>query len=162
MRFLQPSIYLTTYKGKRYIGQTIGKGNDYYGSGRRIKQLDKSKLKVQLLETTTKDKLNEREIFWIAKLKPELNYTSGGEGGDTSASFTKAGALSKSKKMKAMVRSQEWKDNIRKSKLGVKLSDFQREQMSKAHKGKKLTKEHRANISKGLMGNTNTKGKRFA
>ena len=162
MRFSQPSIYLTTYKGKKYVGQTKGRGNDYYGSGVRIRRIkDKTKLKVKLLETTTLDKLNEREIFWIAKLKPELNYTSGGDGGDTSAHFTKEGALSKSKKMSSIVRSQEWKDNIRKAKLGKKLSAYQRKQMSKAKLGKKLTKEHKTNISKGLMGNTNTKGKRF-
>src|SRR6056300_402510 len=68
MRFSQPSIYLTTYKGKKYVGQTKGRGNDYYGSGVRIKNIkDKTKLKVKLLETTTLDKLNEREIFWISK-----------------------------------------------------------------------------------------------
>ena len=161
MRFHQPSIYLTTYNNKKYVGKTNGRGNDYYGSGVLIKKLDKSKLKVKLLETTTKDKLDEREIFWIAKLKPELNLATGGEGGDRSQFFTKEGAISKSKKMSAIVRSQEWKDNIRKAKLGKKLSVYHREQMSKAKLGKKLTKEHRANISKGMIGNTNTKGKRF-
>ena len=58
-------------------------------------------------------------------------------------------------------RSKEWCDNIRKSKLGKKLSDFHKQRMSEVRIGKKLTPEHRANISKGLMGNTNTKGYRF-
>jgi group I intron endonuclease len=30
--------------------------------------------------------LNEREIYWIAKLKPKYNMTKGGDGGDTSSS----------------------------------------------------------------------------
>ena len=163
MRFQQPSIYLTTYKGKRYVGQTNGHRKDYYGSGKVIQRVLKkhgpSVLKVQLLEETTLDKLNEREIFWISKLKPELNFTSGGEGGDTG--LTEKGRLSKSKKMSSLKRSKEWCDNIRKSKLGKKLSDFHKQRMSEVRIGKKLTPEHRANISKGLMGNTNTKGYRF-
>ena len=147
MRFNQPSIYLTTYKNKRYVGKTNGRGNDYYGSGVRIKNIkDKTKLKVKLLETTTLDKLNEREIFWIAKLKPELNYTSGGDGGDTSASFTKEGALSKSKKMKAMKRSKEWCDRISKAKQGSKHSEEVKLKMSKAKLGKKPEAAIKASI----------------
>ena len=151
MRFLQPSIYLTTYKGKRYIGQTNGRGNDYYGSGVRIKNIkDKSKLKVQLLESTTLEKLNEREIFWIAKLKPELNYTPGGDGGDTSKFFTKEGALSKSKKMKAFPRSKEWCERISKAKQGSKHSEESKKAMSKAHTGKTLSKQHKLKIKKAV------------
>ena len=155
MRFSQPSIYLTTYKGKKYVGQTNGHRKDYYGSGKVIQRILKkygpSVLKVQLLETTTLDKLNEREIFWIAKLKPELNCTSGGEGGDTG--LTEEGRKSKSEKMKAFPRSKEWNDNIRKSKIGKKLSDYHKKRMSEVRIGKKLSKEHREAISKGMKGN---------
>ena len=152
MRFNQPSIYLTTYKGKRYVGKTIGNGRDYYGSGVIIQNIkDKAKLKVKLIEKTTLSKLDERETYWIKKLQPELNLAPGGEGGDRSMCFTKEGALSKSKKMKAMKRSKEWCDNIRKSKLGVKLSDFQKEQMRKAKLGTKLSEKHKLSIKKSWI-----------
>jgi len=141
MRFNQPSIYLTTYKNKRYVGKTNGRGNDYYGSGVLIKKIDKSKLKVKLLETTTLDKLEEREIFWIAKLKPELNLTPGGEGGDRSKFFTKEGAKSKSIKMSNIKRSKEWCDNIRKSKVGLTHTTETKLKMSKSKLGRKHSKE---------------------
>jgi len=162
MRFDTPVIYETSYKGKRYIGKHNGRGCDYYGSGKIIKSIIKSG-KKNLLTTRVIEyvndvnKLNEREIYWIKKLKPEMNLAPGGEGGDRSMSFTKEGAKSKSIKMSNMKRSKEWRDNIRKSKLGVKLSDYQREQMSKAHKGKVLSEEHKDSIRKGFSKIKNTK-----
>jgi len=159
MRFYEPAIYLTTYKNRRYVGKTIGRGNDYYGSGRLIQNIIKSgskdKLKVKLLETV-KDvsKLDEKEIYWIAKLKPEMNIAPGGEGGDRSMAFTKEGAKSKSIKMSNMKRSKEWCDNIRKAKLGIKLSDYQRQKISESHKGKVLSEKHKKSISKGSSNRT--------
>ena len=151
MRFYQPSIYLTTYKGKKYVGKTIGNGRDYYGSGVIIQNIkDKSKLKVKLVEKTTLSKLDERETYWIKKLQPELNLAPGGEGGDRSMCFTKEGALSKSKKMKAMKRSKEWCDNIRKSKLGLKHSEETKKKLSEIHTGKKLSKSHKLSIKKAV------------
>ena len=140
MRFSQPSIYLTTYKGKRYVGKTYGtRSSNYHGSGNIIKAIikkhGKSVLKTKLLETTSLDKLDQREIFWIAKLKPEMNIAPGGEGGDRSMSFTPAIAKSKSKKMSALKRSKEWGDRISKSKLGSTHTDETKQKMSVAKQG---------------------------
>lgn len=44
------------------------------------------KFTVTVLEETTPELLNEREQFWISKLNPHYNMTSGGDGGDTSNS----------------------------------------------------------------------------
>ena len=144
MRFDQPVIYQTTYKNKKYIGQHIGNGRDYVGGGKIIKSIIKSgnkhKLKTKAIEYVKDiNLLDEREIYWIDKIKPELNLAPGGEGGDRSMFFTEKTSKSKSKKMKAIVRNKEWCENIRKSKLGVKLSDYQKQKMSEAHKGKILS-----------------------
>ena len=94
MVFNKPAIYETTYKGQKYIGQHIGNGRDYVGSGVIIKNIIKSgnkhKLKTRVIEFV-KDVslLDEREIYWIKKIKPELNIAPGGEGGDHSMFFTK-------------------------------------------------------------------------
>ena len=147
MRFDQPVIYQTSYKGKKYIGQHIGNGRDYVGGGKIIKSIIKSgyrhKLKTKVIEYVKDiNLLDEREIYWIDKIKPELNLAPGGEGGDRSMFFTEKTSKSKSKKMKAIVRNKEWCDNIRKAKLGVKLSNYHKQKISESHKGKKLSKEH--------------------
>jgi len=162
MRFNKPVIYGTSYKGKLYIGQHIGNNRDYYGGGVIIKNIIKSgnkhKLKTKVIEYVKDvNLLNEREIYWIKKLKPQLNLAPGGEGGDRSMFFTKEILKSKSEKMKAFVRNKEWCENIRKSKQGVKLSDYQRQKMSEAHKGKVLSEEHKNNIRKGFSKIKNTK-----
>lgn len=84
MIFDRPVIYGTSYKGKLYIGQHIGNGIDYVGSGllisHIIKKGDKNKLVTGIIEYVDDvKKLSEREIYWIEKLKPKLNLTKGGE-----------------------------------------------------------------------------------
>ena len=85
MIFDRPVIYGTSYKGKLYIGKHVGSGIDYVGSGilitRIIKKGNENKLITGVIEhVDDKEKLNEREIYWIKKLKPELNLTDGGDG----------------------------------------------------------------------------------
>lgn len=41
---------------------------------------------IESIESTNKSSLNEREMYWISKLSPVYNMTSGGDGGDTSKS----------------------------------------------------------------------------
>lgn len=81
---------------KCYIGKTInpivdrfnrhiknaltgGQTKLYY----EIRDHGVNNFKVQLVEETTKELLNLREIYYIATLKPELNGTLGGDGGST-------------------------------------------------------------------------------
>lgn len=84
-------IYLTTnlVNGKKYIGQHYGDINDrYLGSGvaftRALDKYGKKNFKKEILEITTKDKVNEREQYYInlhnAFLSDEYyNLTPGGE-----------------------------------------------------------------------------------
>ena len=151
MRFDQPVIYQTTYKNKKYIGQHIGNGRDYVGGGKIIKSIIKSgnkhKLKTKVIEYVNDvNKLDEREIYWIDKIKPELNLAPGGEGGDRSMFFTEKTSKIKSKKMKAIVRDKEWCENISKSKIGKKLSEEHKDSIRQKHIGKKLSKKHKEKI----------------
>lgn len=88
--------------GKFYIGKTTKLINTrfqfhYYAHKNKMTYLYKAMRKygfnnfdIQIIEETTS--LDEREKYWITKLKPQYNMTSGGEGGDTSKSpnFIKA------------------------------------------------------------------------
>jgi group I intron endonuclease len=92
-------IYLTTnlVTGVKYIGQKTSKkflGEAYLGSGKILKRaIDKygsDNFKVDLLELVdgTKEDLNAREIFWIAKFdavasEDFYNLHPGGQGGAT-------------------------------------------------------------------------------
>jgi len=85
MIFDRPVIYGTSYKGKLYVGKHIGSGKDYVGSGLIISNIIKSGKEKDLITgvieyVDDKEKLNEREIYWIKKLKPKLNLTQGGDG----------------------------------------------------------------------------------
>lgn len=42
---------------------------------------------VSLIEETTNDLVNTREIYYIDKLKPALNMTAGGDGGSTTHNY---------------------------------------------------------------------------
>lgn len=79
--------------GKSYIGQYSGESfNKYFGSGKLIKSAIKKYglenfSKIILEECFNKTELNEKEIFWIDKLKTienGYNLTEGGTGGDLS------------------------------------------------------------------------------
>jgi group I intron endonuclease len=74
--------------GKFYIGQHKGELNDsYIGSGKilhnAVRKYGKQNFTKTVIEICSKDNLNEREIYWIDRLKPQYNITSGGTGGNT-------------------------------------------------------------------------------
>lgn len=87
-------IYLTTnlINGKKYIGQHYGKLNDqYYGSGviliKAIEEYGKENFTKEVLEITTKEKIDEREKYYIAKYNAVedqnfYNLSEGGQRGD--------------------------------------------------------------------------------
>ena len=145
MVFNKPAIYETTYKGQKYIGQHIGNGRDYVGSGVIIKNIIKSgnkhKLKTRVIEFV-KDvsKIDEREIYWIKKIKPELNIAPGGEGGDHSMFFTKESRQS-------MGRDQSGSKNSMYGKTHTaEVREIIRQKNKVYHTGRKKSKSHRENL----------------
>lgn len=87
-------IYLTTnlINNKKYIGQHTGAINDsYLGSGialiQAIENYGKENFNKQILEICDKEKLNEREKYWIQyynafNSEDFYNLTEGGQQGD--------------------------------------------------------------------------------
>lgn len=83
-------IYKTTnlINGNCYIGQDSKNNPNYLGSGmllnKAIRKYGKENFVKEIVERcSSKRELNEREIFWISKLKPIYNIAVGGSGGDT-------------------------------------------------------------------------------
>lgn len=127
---MSASIYRITNKvnGKCYVGQTIQglekrwrghckaskHGTTYLSNA--IQKYGSESFAVELLEETTTEHLNDRERYWIAKLKPAYNMTEGGEGG---------------------IPSDEVRDKLRAAKLGKSLSIEHRAKMSASHSGEK-------------------------
>jgi hypothetical protein len=131
MRFDQPVIYGTSYKGKLYIGQHVGTGVDYVGGGTIIKNIINSGKREKLITGVIEyvndiQKLNEREIYWIKKLKPKLNLTAGGEGTLNSP----------------RPKSKEFREAVSKKLKGRKQSKLHKERIRLALTGKKKSLEH--------------------
>jgi len=51
-----------------------------------IRKYGESSFTIEVIEHTSEQELNAREIFWISKLSPQYNMTVGGDGGDNSKS----------------------------------------------------------------------------
>ena len=119
-------IYITTnhVNGKRYIGQKKydknGKWKKYLGSGIALKNAiskygENNFSKEIIEECETKEKLDEREIFWIncydaTNNKDFYNIASGGDGGNTIQGFDKD-RLNKLKKTHSELTKQSHKNN---------------------------------------------------
>lgn len=80
--------------GKFYVGKTIQslseRLNDHYSAARRgskthfhraIRKYGFHQFEASILEQTTLDLINAREMYWIESLSPPYNMTTGGEGG---------------------------------------------------------------------------------
>ena len=150
MVFNKPAIYETTYKDKKYIGKTIGTGIDYFGSGiiikRVIKSGNKHKLKTRVIEFV-KDVslLDEREIYWIKKIKPELNIAPGGEGGDHSMFFTKETRKAQGRDQSGSKNSMYGRTHTEEAKESIRIKN------KEYHTGRKKSKSHKENIRQAAL-----------
>lgn len=101
------------------------------------------------------DKADEREIFWIAKLRENgyklKNLTDGGEGAINSI----PGLSKKLRKLRLGKKlSEETKKKISQSNLGKKFTDAHKKKLSIARKKRIITSETRikaSNTSKGII-----------
>jgi group I intron endonuclease len=66
---------------KRHLSNAA-RGDETY-LYRSIRKYGKDNFSVEILEITTKELLDSKEIYYIESLKPEFNMTTGGDGGST-------------------------------------------------------------------------------
>ena len=165
-------IYKTTNKinGKIYVGQTIyhADNSKYLGSGKflknAIKKYGKENFMRETIEETNVKDINNREIYWIAKLRATdkivgYNIEPGGQPRHALSEYTKK-KISKSEKGKIV--SKESVEKMRKSlkKLWSVDSDIgtsMRNNMSELMKGENnpsKRSEVKRKISKSLTGKT--------
>ena len=151
---------------KFYVGKDKNNNPKYFGSGKilrlAIEKYGNGNFKKEIIEECkTNKELNEREIYWIDKLKPQYNLARGGCGGNT----LKYADEKTIKKYKETCRKSYYSktiltdgyknrgEKISKSKKGIKFSGEHIKNLSISHKNqnpwnKGLTKENNDNIKK--------------
>lgn len=153
-------IYLikNLVNGKKYIGQSVDiqrrkKEHKYICSEsnqslkRAYNKYGYDNFSFEVLEECDKSLLDEREIFWIEKLKPEYNRTRGGRGvtgisfsEETKEKLREAGKKqwnSKTEEEKAQI----IKNNLKGPQVGHSVSEETREKLRNANLGKKQSQE---------------------
>jgi len=181
-------IYKVTNKatGKIYVGQSRRKDPSYLGSGVHIKLAvekygNHEFSKEYIDEATNQDELDEKERYWIKKLKAQdksigYNIADGGwnhftineeikqkisntlkkkyKNGNnrTGTTLTDAHKKAIGKASRGRLHSEESKRRMSEAHTGKKHSEESKSKMSEAHTGKKLSESHKAKISKGLVG----------
>lgn len=146
-----------TKNGKCYVGQSIDIKRRFWDhrcisheTNRHLRhamqKYGKDVFSYEVLEECDPAKLDEREQFWIEKIKPEYNVMSGGQGrgkrhsDDTRSKLIKAGKESwekKSEKEKASV----IKNNLKGPKRGHSVSEKTRKILREKNTGKKQSIE---------------------
>lgn len=163
-------IYKTTnlINGKFYVGKDERNKPDYFGSGinlqRAIKKYGKENFTKETLEVcSTREELIEREIYWIKKTKAQeigYNIADGGWGGNTYTEETRE-RISKQFKgrkhnpdiIKKMKNTREKRKE--KNPDAYKISEKQKEILSKTHKGKVHPEDWRTRQSNFMKNFTN-------
>lgn len=162
-------IYLirNTDNGKAYVGQSrdildrfVHHKSDLRHNRHRNRYLQKSynkygegKFEYSILEECTLDEINERESYWIAfyhSNESEYGYNadSGGNAKKVvSESTRQLISMRLSEALKGRKLPEEWKENIRKSRIGKKWDDEAKRKMSESKKGK--SNKNSGNFKKG-------------
>lgn len=173
-------VYLTVnlINGKKYIGQHKGEfTKDYLGSGklikRAIKKYGKENFVVSILEyADSKEKLNELEIDYIARLKKsgEENYNLA-KGGNCIGSIydymtdeeieKRKQKISNSLKGKKQEYSEEEMDKRRKRAIMRNKSDFMKEVCVKRNKERVWSQKTLEQMSKRMINNKINSGKKY-
>ena len=144
----QMVIYKTvnTFNGKFYVGKDTNDNPNYLGSGRiflcALKKYGRASfVKVILERCSSVETLNEREKFWIKKLRASRKYgnynlAEGGEGGDVFSSLSKSEQSNMRRKVVASLIgrpcSETTKERMRFSALGHAVSNAAKEKIGKA------------------------------
>ena len=141
-------IYKTTncFNNKIYVGQhkAITFNPNYLGSGRRItniiRKYGKDNFVCELLEECySEQELNEKEIYWIAK----LNTTDRNIGYNLSSGGYKIRGIKHSEETKKQISNKikKYYESHDNAKKGTHLSDETKEKLRQANLGKKYPEE---------------------
>jgi hypothetical protein len=142
------NIYKITnlVNNKIYVGQSIFDDPRYLGSGKIIKKAIKKygiqNFKKEIIEKClSKDELDQREIYWIEKLKsrdPKIGYniSIGGSSPMKDIHHSEKSKQKVSYFWKGRKRSQENINKLSISKKGLTLSDETKNKISESSKGK--------------------------
>lgn len=149
-------IYKTTniINGKFYIGQDYHNNPKYLGSGNllkaAIKKYGKENFVKEIIEVcSSKEELNEREIYWIKETKAqEYGYNIADGGFGASGYIIDDSVIEKRRQTRA------------KNPEKYKLSEERKKQIGDFHRGKKISEEQKKKLSK-RMKNFNNYSKEF-
>lgn len=154
-------VYKTTniINGKFYIGQDSNNNPEYLGSGillkKSIEKYSRENFVKEILEVcSTKEELNEREIFWIEETQAKLygyNIADGGHGGNTYNDEIR-------KRVSELLKGREVsKETIEKRKKTreknpekYKLSEERKQAIGNTHRGKTISQQQRLNLSERM------------
>lgn len=170
-------IYMATNRqnGKRYIGKTKNpittRFKGHFGGAKRgattifaaaIRKYGEDAFDISILEEASEEHLSAREVFYIAKLKPEYNMTAGGEGSSIPKGTTiivNNGSIHKRIKKgdtipEGFVRgmSDQVKAKASEFHKGLRHSEGTREKLRSLSTGKKASAETKAKMSKSRTG----------
>lgn len=163
-------IYKTTnlINGKFYVGKDERNKNDYLGSGlnlhRAIKKYGKENFIKETIEIcSTREELIEREKYWIKETKAQelgYNIADGGWGGNTMCEENKERVINGFKGRKHTTESNEKRRTTREKRKQenpdvYKISEEQKQILSKTHKGKVHSEEWREKQSEFMKNFTN-------
>lgn len=152
---MSASIYLITniVTRKTYVGMTTdnihNRFSNHKSAARRgsectihraIRKYGDNVFTIELLESVEdQNDLPNREIHWIAKLRPEYNMTKGGET-PVNGPLTESHRAAISRGMKGNPKVREWK-------IGRRASESTKQKMSMSHKNRKRTPEEKAKLA---------------
>jgi len=143
-------IYKTTnlINEKIYVGQHCSSANDgYLGSGlllnKAVKKYGKENFKRETIEYCTSADVNEREIYWIDKLKPDYNISLGGTGGRVWGNINP---------FQGKHHSVETKQILRLKSLGQVVSEETKRKISKILTGRIFSEEHKRKLGESQLG----------
>ena len=163
-------IYKTVnvLNGKFYIGQDSNNNPEYLGSGtllkRAIEKYGKENFIKEIVEVcSTKTELNEREKYWIKETKAQeigYNIAEGGNGGNTYDEETRQRISQEFRGRevdpKTIEKAKKTREKRKQENPDVyKMSEEQKQILSKTHKGKVHPKEWRERQSNFMKDFTN-------
>lgn len=165
-------IYIITNQinGHKYVGQSSGGSDKYFGSGialkKAIQKYGKQNFIKEIVEYCQATELNEKEIQWISKLntyKGEgYNLTPGGDGWTKGMKHSKdtRDKLLENPSQRGKVRDEKTKQKIRES-LAVYRNSLTQEERKQIYgksgqklkgRSKTFSEEHKKNLSIGQTG----------